>query len=225
MKHFGTTLTAAVAFSLGAIEAAQAHTAFVVNASSNAFAGKSYFATLNAGHGCEDAAGALYDTEKVTVEIPAGVTKVRPMDADWGPAKVEEKDANGNVTKISWTRTAPAHTEDSYLYRASFTATLPNAPMTTLAFRAVQSCNGGQVETAWEGAEAPTLKLLPARTPGWNKFTAQANIDEATIKAFFADANIVWSGGAAYSANPVTAGLITTPLTSIPTGAEFWVKY
>lgn len=225
MKQFGTTLTAAVTLSLGAIPAAQAHTAFVVNASSNAFAGKSYFATLNAGHGCEDAAGALYDTEKVTVEIPAGVTKVRPMDATWGPAKVEEKDANGNVTKISWTRTAAAHSADEVLYRVSFTATLPNAPMTTLEFRTVQSCNNGQVETAWEGAEVPTLKLLPARVQGWNKYTAQSVIDFATMKSFFADAQIVWSASAAYSPNPDIDGLITNHLSSIAAGAEYWVKY
>ena len=100
--------------------------------------------------------------------------------------------------------------------------------MTTLSFPSRQICHNAdtqEIVTPWEGAEAPTLKLLPARTPGWNKYTAQADIDEATIIGFFSNAYIVWSGGAAYSANPVTAGLISNPLTTIPAGAEFWVKY
>lgn len=224
MNNYKSTLTACAALALGVCQGVQAHTSFVINATSNAFAGKSYAATLNAGHGCEDANGVKYDTERLEVEIPAEVTSVRPMDAAWGTASVEKNDS-GAVTKLIWTRTTTAHAEDSHLYRVQFSAKLPNTPMTTLAFRAVQFCNNGTVETAWEGLEAPTLKLLPTRTPGWNKYTAQADIDETTIKAFFADAYIVWSGNAAYSANAVTAGLITNVLTLIPAGAEFWVKY
>jgi len=224
MRHHATSLLSAAAIFLGLIQAVEAHTSFVVNATSLPFAGKGYTATMNVGHGCEDANGTFYDTETLEVAIPATFTNVRPMDATWGAAAVE-KDVDGNVTKLIWTRTATAHAEDTHLYQVSFKGTLPNLPMTTLEFVATQHCNGGTVETVWEGAKVPTLKLLPARLPGWNKYTAQADIDEATIKAFFADALIVWSGNAAYSVNPVTAGLITNTLTAIPTGAEFWVKY
>lgn len=226
--HFSTrvamTLIAGAMMSLGAT-AAHAHASFVVDATSIPVAGKSYVATLNLGHGCEDElTGTKYDTETVEVDIPSTFTSVRPLDAAWGTAAVE-KDVNNNVVKLIWTRTIPAHTEDSHLYRVSFKGTLPIEPLTKLGFVTRQICNGGTLTTAWEGAATPTLKLMSARLPGWNKYTAQTDIDEATIKSFFADALIVWSNNAAYSANPVTAGLITTPLTSIPAGAEFWVKY
>lgn len=222
-------LIASIAIALGATTAAQAHTSFVVTTTSNAFAGKSYYATMNLGHGCEDdATGTKYDTEILEVDIPAGVTSVRPVDAAWATAEVV-KDGGGNITQLKWTRTpGTVHAEDSQLYRVNFSMKLPDAPMTTLGFVARQICHNDsnvEITTAWEGAETPTLKLLPARLPGWNKYTAQANIDEATIKSFFADAYIVWSGDAAYSGNPVTAGLITKALTAIPAGSEFWVKY
>ncbi|MGD8863022.1 MAG: hypothetical protein PVI30_23615 [Myxococcales bacterium] len=47
---------------------------------------------------------------------------------------------------------------------------------------------------------------------------------------YFADAQIVWSGDAAYSSNPATADMIdaedgVSVLESIEAGAEIWVKY
>lgn len=224
MKQRASSLLAAALF-LGSVQGVEAHTSFVVNATNLPFAGKSYTATMNVGHGCEDeTTGTHYDTEILEVEIPATFTKVRPMDATWGTAAVET-DIAGNVTKLIWTRTLAAHAEDTHLYQVSFKGSLPNAPLTTLEFVATQRCNGDTIATVWEGADVPTLKLLPARLPGWNQYTAQADIDEATIKSFFADALIVWSNNAAYSANPHTAELITNPLTAIPLGAVFWVKY
>lgn len=228
MSKNKTRLLVSAAIVLGSLQAAQAHTSFVITNSSNAYAGKSYFATLNLGHGCEDdATGTKYDTEKLEVDIPAGVTSIRPMDAAWASASVV-KDADGNITQLVWTKTGAPLAEDSQLYRVSFKAKLPDAPVTTLAFPARQICHNDssqEIITPWEGAEAPTLKLMPVRTPGWNKYTAQADIDEATIKSFFSDADIVWSGDAAYSANSVTAGLISNSLSIIPAGSEFWVKY
>lgn len=228
MKYRKTLLFTSAALILGSIQVVQAHTAFAITASSNAFAGKSYFATMNLGHGCEDLlTGIKYDTEKLEVDIPAGITSIRPMDAAWADASVV-KDSVGNITQLVWTRTSGNHPEDSQLYRVNFTAKLPDLPMTTVAFPTRQVChneNGDELVTPWEGLESPTLKLLPARALGWNKYTAQADIDEATMKAFFSDAYIVWSASAAYSANPVTAGLITNILTGIPSGSEFWVKY
>ena len=74
---------------------------------------------------------------------------------------------------------------------------------------------------------APAIVILPPRFPGWNKFTAPAEIADLSV---FNDAEIVWVGEAAYSSNPATAALIeaedgVTVLESIPADAEIWVKY
>lgn len=200
----------------------------MVDATSIPYAGKSYTGTLRAGHGCTDpASGEHVDTQRVEVEIPAGVTGAKPFDAPWGAASVE-KDGNGNVTKIIWTRSAEAQPEDTHLYLASFRATLPDAPLTSVQSRTVQYCDsaGSEISSPWEGDDAPTLNLVPARAPGWNKYTIDVAItDEAMLKKFFGDATIVWSNDAAYSANPVTAELITNKLTSVRANQEIWVKH
>ena len=149
------------------------------------------------------------------------------MDAPWAAASVV-KNTENKITRLVWTKTDTVHAEDSQLYRASFTAKLPNTPLATLAFPTTQYCkdaSGNEIKIEWIDAEAPSLKLMEAHKPGWNKYTAQNDIDEATIKSFFADAYIVWSGDAAYSANPVTDELISNKLQSISSGSEFWVKY
>lgn len=211
-------LIAAGLFSAASI--ANAHVSFVAN---NAYAGKSYVATANIPHGCEDEAGNKYDTLKIEMSIPAGFTSVRPADATFGPASVE-KDGEGNVTKLIWTKTAAAAESDDFLYQVTFRGTLPATALQSLVFTTVQTCAEGKT-FAWQGTDAPSLKVLPTRSIGWNKYTAQTALDEATIKAYFADAQIVWSNGAAYSANSVTNGLITTQLTAIAQGADYWVKY
>lgn len=227
MKNRHTKFFLSMAIAINTVSVAEAHTSFVT---SNAVAGKSFFGTLNVGHGCEDSVtGVKYDTERLEVMIPEGVSSIRTMDAPWASASIE-KNAEGAITKLIWTRLTVAHSEDDYLYQVSFKATLPNAPMTTLSFDAIQFCHNdsnAEITAEWSKAngKAPTLKLLSASTPGWNKFTAPVAIDEAMIKSFFSDALIVWSNSAAYSANPVTANLITNKLTTIPLGAEFWVKY
>lgn len=228
MNYATTTLAASVATILGALQPVQAHTVFVMDVTRVPVAGKSYNATLT-GHGCEVAVEGTttkrnYDTEVLEVVIPAGVTGVQPMDATWGKATVEKDEATGNVTKILWTSTN-VHDEDSNLYQATFRATLPDAPMTTLAFDVTHVCNQGASKAEWIGANAAKLYLQPARKPGWNKYTAQVAIDVAAFPSFFADAQIVWSNGAAYSTNAETTKLITNALTAIPAGQEFWVKY
>lgn len=225
MKFRVTCLLAASIF-MGVYANAQAHTGFVVNSASVPFANKTYFATMNASHGCEDAVtGVHYDTEVLEIDVPDSVTSVRPLDATWGDAEVVTDPVSGAVTMLRWTRTNAAHDTDTYLYRASFSVRLPNASFTSIAFPTRQICNGGTLTTPWEGAESPTLNLVPARSPGWNKFTAQADIDAAGLNTFFSDALIVWYNNAAFSANAVTASLITNALTTIPAGSEFWVKY
>ncbi len=205
-------------FSIASI--ANAHISFVAN---NAYAGKTYIATANIPHGCEDVAGNAYDTLKIEMRVPAGFSEVRPADATFGPASVE-KDAQGNITKLIWTKTGTAASSDDFLYQFSFRGKLPADAFQSLAFETLQTCSG-ETSKNWQGADAPALKVLPVRSTGWNKYTAQSLLDETTIKSYFSDAQIVWSNGAAYSANPVTSGLITNKLTSIAQGAEYWVKY
>ncbi|WP_437962426.1 DUF1775 domain-containing protein (plasmid) [Sorangium sp. So ce119] len=83
-----------VAGSLFTAMVAHAH----VSVSGPAFAGATHEASFGVGHGCDGA-----DTYRVKVQIPAGVTSVRPMDSTFGKAALE-KDAEGNVTAVVWTK-------------------------------------------------------------------------------------------------------------------------
>ena len=211
---------AALVLSSTMLSTAQAHVSFVEN---NAYAGKSYIAIANVPHGCEDLNALKHDTIAIAISIPAGFTGVRPADSAFGPATVET-DVNGNVTRLIWTKSAAALSEDTHFIQVSFRGTLPNAPMTTLELETTQTCEGNTSKT-WSGIDVPKLRILPLRARGWNKYTAQSPIDASMLSAYFSDAEIVWCNNAAYSANPVTQGLITNPLTQIPQGADYWVKY
>src|SRR4051812_34556735 len=74
---------------------AQAHVSI---ASGPAFANVSQEVAFGVGHGC---AGA--DTVRVQVEIPEGVTSVRPEPSDFGQVDVET-DATGAVVSVTWTK-------------------------------------------------------------------------------------------------------------------------
>jgi periplasmic copper chaperone A len=222
MKKTAYSLMTAAAMLLATAQTAYAHVSFVANP---AYANKSYIATMNISHGCEDEIGTLYDTLKIEVEIPAGVTSVRPADMPFFTATVTTDDTPAkNVTKITWTKTVAGRDTDLAFYQPVFRAKMPNTPLTTLAFRTTQSCTG-DTTIVWEGLEVPKLNVLPARAAGWNKYTAQSDISLATVQTIFSDALIVWSNNTAYSANPVTSALIKTPLSVIPVGADYWVKY
>lgn len=214
------TFIASLALSFALASTAQAHVSFVAN---NAYAGKSYIATANIPHGCEDLNAVKHDTIEVAISIPAGFTGVRPADSAFGPATVET-DVNGNVTRLTWTKASAALPVDTHFIQLSFRGTLPNAPLTTLELETTQTCEGNTTKT-WSGVDVPKLRILPARAPGWNKYTAQSVIDATMLSSYFSDAEVVWSNNAAYSANPATDGMITNKLTEIPQGAEFWVKY
>ena len=63
--------------------------------------------------------------------------------------------------------------------------------------------------------QSPTVKVYPARTPGWNKVNLAAANEkhtQADVKAFlsdfFGDAQVVWVGKGGYSANAATAAKI-----------------
>lgn len=78
------------------------------------------------------------------------------------------------------------------------------------------------------GEQAPSLLVLLARSPGWNKYTIAKQL--ADLKTAFDDAQIVWNGTAAFSSNVVTAELIAatagvTRLTALAAGDIVWVRY
>ncbi|MES1173411.1 MAG: DUF1775 domain-containing protein, partial [Myxococcales bacterium] len=89
-------LTVALA-AIAALVSTTAH-AHISIASGPAFANASQEVTFGVGHGCEGA-----DTYRVQVEIPAGVTSVRPETSDFGQADVE-LDAAGTVVAVTWTK-------------------------------------------------------------------------------------------------------------------------
>jgi periplasmic copper chaperone A len=212
--------------------------AHVSIASGPGFANTTQEVTFAVGHGC---AGA--DTYKIRVEIPPDVTAVRAMRSDFGKPAIE-KDAAGAVTAVSWQKPeAEALDGDFAYYKLVLRLRVPNKPFTTSYFKVHQTCRAadGTLSTVvWGmlptdpvvdgGADEPAaaLNVLPARRPGWNKYTvAQAVPDVATL---FGDAQIVWKGSAAYSANPTTAELIAatagvTALTALAANDEIWVKY
>ena len=177
---------------------------------------------------------------QVSIEIPAGVTSVRPETSDFGQVDVET-DAAGSVVLLTWKKAAervlPA---DTQYYELAVRLKTPDVPFSTLHFPAHQTCrasDGTETVVDWVGIDeaagsgvepAPALRVVPARFAGWNKFTLSQSI--ADLSAFFADAQIVWSGNAAYSVNPTTLELIgstegVTSLAALAAGDEVWVKY
>jgi uncharacterized protein YcnI len=207
-------------------------------ASGPGFANTTQEIVFGVGHGC---AGA--DTYRVRVEIPPDVLSVRPLRSDFGKVSVE-KDAAGTITAVSWQKAdADALDADIAYYKLVVRLKVPDKAFTTVFFKAHQTCRAmdGTLSTVdWTmlptdpavdgGADepAPALVVLPARRAGWNKYVvAQAVPDLAAI---FGDAQIVWKGAAAFSANPATSELIAatpgvTALTALAANDEIWVRY
>lgn len=211
---------------------AQAHVSI---ASGPAFANTSQEVAFGVGHGC---AGA--DTVRVQIEIPSGVTSVRPETSDFGQVDVET-DSAGTVVSLTWTKSdVNVLDADTQYYKLLVRLKAPDQPFTKLYLPAHQTCraaDGSETVVDWVGIDeaedsmiepAPVLYVLPARFPGWNKFTVRTAVDD--LKGFFGDAQIVWSGSKAYSVNPTTADLIASTsgaaaLNSLAEGEQIWVKY
>lgn len=210
-----------------------------------AYAKGSFIGAFSVAHGCENAAGTgMYDTSSVTIDVPSSVTSIRAVDSTLGKAVVTL--SGTTVTHITWSKNqSDILSSDVDFYQLPVKMTMPDAAWTTVYFFAHQDCMDTQGHTAhvdWVGLAgqtaalpdgapppepAPNLVLLPARTPGWNKFTVTQHLTSLTI---FNDAEIVWAGNAAYSVNPNYQALIgmepnTTALTDIPAGTDIWVKY
>jgi uncharacterized protein YcnI len=232
-SHFDRLLTVLLVVALSCpASLALAH----VSVAGPGFAGKSQILTFGVGHGCEGS-----DTVRVEVDIPSTIMSVRAVPSTFGPVTLTA-DATGVVTKVTWTKGDDARELDEMYYQLAIRVGIPDAPFTT--FPATQTCraaDGTELTVEWTatpeeiaaadaGAElepAPSLLILPARAPGWNVYEAPSKITDLSI---FDDAEIVWVGDAAYSANPTTMAQIededgVTKLTEIAAGAEIWVRY
>lgn len=214
--------------------------AHVAISSGPAGANKTSIITFDIGHGCEDVAGNHFDTLKVRVTIPAGVTSVRGMYNELGKPTILK--TGTTVTAIEWSKPADeAIPDDGGFYQVKLRARTPDAPLTKLKFIVTQTCvdaTGAPITSTWDqdegaptGNPAPHLTVVPARVPGWNRVVVARALTQDELPAYFGDAVIVWKGTAAYSANAQTATMIasTTGVTALSGGLaandEIWVKY
>jgi periplasmic copper chaperone A len=210
---------------------AQAHVSI---ASGPAFANTTQEVAFGVGHGCQGA-----DTYRVQIEIPAGVSSIRPETSDFGQVDLET-DAAGTIVAVIWTKAAAVLDADTQYYKLLLRLKAPDQPFSTIHFPTHQTCraaDGTETVVDWVGIDeaegstvepAPALRILPARFPGWNKFKLATAVDD--LKGFFSDAEIVWAGNKAYSINPSTSEQIAgtsgvSALTSLASGDEIWVKY
>ena len=217
---------------LSSSRAAQAHASLT---SGPAAAAKSQKLTFGVGHGC---AGA--DTVRVRVDIPAGVTSVRPLFSDFGKPTVIR--TGTTVTAVEWAKAdADVLAADDAYYELTIRARVPDAAFTRLQFNVTQTCRtAGGVETTvpWDqppgsttGNPAPLASVVPAHTTGWNKIVVGRSVAAADLPTYFGDAQIVWRGNAAYSPNASTMMQIGTTqgVTALSgdlaAGDELWVRY
>lgn len=238
-----TIASSAFLAALGCLLSADIAHAHIGASSATPYANATAETVFSVGHGCEG-----YDTLSVKISIPAGVTSLRVVES-WPFTNVTtEKDAAGTVTSVTFSKPQErVRAADDGYYKLTIRAKLPDKPFTTLYFPAIQTCKSqdGSVTppaTEWIGTTAnetengpepaPSLFVLPARTPGWNKFTIPAGVEikKEQLATVFKDALIVWADKAAYSVNPNTAAQIAAEdgveaLESIAAGTEIWVKY
>jgi uncharacterized protein YcnI len=218
--------------------------AHVSISSGPAAADKTSKITFSVGHGCE-IAGVHYDTLKVRVVIPAGVTGVRALSSDFGKVSVTKAGTPAVATEIEWARDAnDLMADDDGYYEITLRAKIANTPFTKIPFTVHQVCLVGTTEmtTSWDQPEGSTtgnpaaqLVVVPARLnpTGWNKFTIPAGttVPAAKLGTYFGDAQIVWKGTSAYSSNTSTVAMIastagvTALAADLVAGDEVWVRY
>ncbi len=232
MKNKALMLMASVGL-LAVSASARAH---VAPTTSTVVANKSSVLEMGVGHGCEGA-----DTYAVTVDIPKGVTSVRPM---WSPGfktsfTVDAADPK-IVTSVTWQKVdADVLPADTNYYKLPFRAKFPDAPLSSIYVKSHQTCkalDGTLSYVDWValpgemGEPASALALLPDRLPGWNKYAVPADI--ADLSVFFKDALVVWRGTSAYSFNDNTVELINTTAgvtllaaDGVKANDQLWVRY
>lgn len=216
---------------LSTTRAAEAHVSI---SSGPADAAKSQKITFGVGHGCEGS-----DTLRVRIDIPAGVTSVRALFSDFGKPTLIR--SGTTVTAVEWQKAdADVLAGDDAYYELTIRARVPDAPFTRLQFNVTQVCRsatGVETTVMWDqgpgttGNPAPLLTVVPARSPGWNKIVLGRAVAAADLPLYFAGAQIVWRGNAAYSPNPntmmqigQTAG-VTALAGDLSSGDELWVRY
>ncbi len=192
--------------------------------------------TFGIAHGCDGA-----DTVKFRVEIPAGISAVRPLTSDFGKPVVTK--TGTNVTSVTWEKPAgDAQPADVQFYELTLRLRVDAPAFTTVLFPVYQTCKpavGPEIEVPWtaapggEGEPAPALIVAPTHIPGWNKITLDATttVPAASIATYLGDAQIVWRGNAAFSTNANTmAQVAATPGATVLSGDllpndVLWVKY
>jgi uncharacterized protein YcnI len=199
------------------------------------YAAQSQVLTFSVGHGCSGV-----DTARIEVKIPKELTSVRGMPNVFGDIEIQKDDA-GVVTGVVW-KNSHLRDADELFYQLQIRVKLPDAAFSTIYIPVTQVCrtpDGVESTVEWsalptdpapaegEATPAAVLKILPVRVPGWNQYTVKDKIADLSI---FDDAQIVWSGAAAYSANPATKQQISAEsdvqeLSEIAAGATIWVKY
>src|SRR5687768_9697409 len=187
--------------------------------------------TFGVSHGCTGK-----DTVKITIAIPAGITSVRGLYGPFGAPTVTK--TGTDVTSVTWEKATYEAGDDTY---PQFTLRLKVAdvPFTSIPFTVTQTCRdaSGDTVVVWDapddagGNAAPRLTVVPSRSTGWNKLTLSTAVAQDDIPMYFADAQIVWKGTAAYSSNAAVAAMIamTPGVTALSgglaAGDEIWVKY
>jgi hypothetical protein len=210
-----------------------------------ALAGKSgQKITFGINHGCTTSGGAKLDTLSIKIDIPTGIdpTSVRASGSDFDPAPVVAKTGT-NVTSVTWSRDpADLQPDDVAYYEITLRAKVNDVPFTKIPFVITQVCrpqNGtmlDDVTVVWTGPStapepSPELFVAPSHVTGWNKLTLTAGVAAADLGLYFADAQIVWKGTEAFSANAAVSALIgmtpgvTALTTDLAAGDEIWVKY
>jgi periplasmic copper chaperone A len=220
---------------LGSVAVSSVAEAHVSIASGPAASNKSQKITFSVAHGCEGA-----DTFKIRVEIPAGISGVRPLTSDFGKPTVEK--SGTNVTVVTWKKPdGDIQSEDVQFYELTLRARVDAPAFSVVRFKVIQTCRtaSGDVDVAWTagpgeaGEPAAALIVAPAHIPGWNKVVLDASttVAAAELPVYLGDALIVWRGNAAFSTNANTMAMITsTPGVTALSGDlkpndVLWVKY
>ena len=219
-----------VASVFAASGAAQAH----VSTTPTAFAGKSSVIEVSVGHGCDGP-----DTYAITLDIPAGVTSVRPMWSDFGTTSmtydaVDHRDvrhvAEGRGQRpASRRQLLPARLPGEGAGRTVLDHLLQGAPGLPRSGLDARVRRVGGV--ARRGGRARGRAIISAgASAGWNRYTVP--VDIADLGLFFPDALIVWRGSDAYSFNDNTVELIgetsgvgLLPIDGVKANDEVWVRY
>ncbi|WP_170252824.1 DUF1775 domain-containing protein [Colwellia echini] len=234
--------TSLLASSCMVAAAAQAHVSI---ASGPHFVNKSSIIELSIPHGCTDEVSGSEDTVRIVAKVPSSITSVYAIDAVFGQATVVAMEGEHSYNEITWVKAAGTERDsDTQYYKVSFRGKLPDAAFSTVFIPTTQYCindSEQEISVSWdvesgghdhssstEGNPAPSLMVMPARSPGWNQYTTGTD-QHLHDMSIFNDAEIVWWDDAAYSSNTVTQELIEaegkSTLSEIHDNASFWVKY